>query len=192
MSEITHISKVFIIHGTNGNSKENWFPWLKSELEKLGISAICPDFPTGGNQNLENWLDAFQPFAEYMDSNCIFVGHSLGPAFILSLLEQSSMRIRAAFLVAPFATRLGIPQFDELNSTFVEKNFDWDKIKSNCMNFTVYASDNDPYVSMDKSRFVADKTGAKFKVVHGAGHFNSAAGYLKFEELLNDIELMAK
>jgi predicted alpha/beta hydrolase family esterase len=41
---------------------------------------------------------------------------------------------------------------------------------------------------MNKSRFVADHTGAKFKVVHNAGHFNAAAGYLKFEELLEDIK----
>ena len=29
------IQKVFIIHGANGNSKENWFPWFKEELVKL-------------------------------------------------------------------------------------------------------------------------------------------------------------
>jgi len=25
---------VFIIHGADGHPKENWFPWLKSELGK--------------------------------------------------------------------------------------------------------------------------------------------------------------
>ena len=187
---IRDILKVFIIHGTNGNSRENWFPWLKEELVKANpdIKVIVPDFPTGNNQSLENWLKAFEPFIKYIDSNCIFVGHSLGPAFIFSLLERVNTKIRAALLVAPFVTKLGIQQFDELNSTFIEKDFDWDKIKSNCANFTVYASDNDPYVDVSKSRFVADRTDAKFKVVHGAGHFNAAAGYLKFEEILEDIK----
>ena len=184
------IQRVFIIHGTNGSSKENWFPWLKEELGKANpdIEVIVPDLPTGNNQSLENWLKAFQPFIKYVDSNCIFVGHSLGPAFIFSLLERVNTKIRAAFLVAPFVTGLGIQQFDKLNSTFIKKDFDWNKIRSNCADFTVYASDNDPYVSIDKSRFVADRTNAKFKVVHGAGHFNAAAGYLKFEELLEDIK----
>jgi predicted alpha/beta hydrolase family esterase len=62
------IQRVFIIHGTNGNSKENWFPWLKEELNKASpdIRVIVPDLPTGNNQSLENWLKAFQPFIKYV------------------------------------------------------------------------------------------------------------------------------
>jgi predicted alpha/beta hydrolase family esterase len=180
--------KVFIIHGTNGNSKENWFPWLKEELEKTNIETIVPDFPTGDMQSLSSWLESFQPYIGRIDGDCIFVGHSLGPAFILSVLEQIDTRIRAAFLVAPFVSKLGIEQFDKSNKTFVEKEFNWEKIKTNCTDFTVYASDNDPYVSLERSRFVADHTDAKFKVVHGAGHFNAAAGYTKFKQLLEDIK----
>lgn len=182
------IQKAFIIHGTNGSSKENWFPWLKEELEKVNIETIAPDFPTGDMQSLDGWLKTFQPYTGRIDSDCIFVGHSLGPAFILSLLERIDTRIHAAFLVAPFVTMLGIEQFDRLNKTFVQKKFDWERIRTNCADFIVYASDNDPYVSLERSRFVADHTGAKFKVVHGAGHFNAAAGYTKFEQLLEDIK----
>lgn len=180
--------KVFVIHGTNGNSKENWFPWLKTELEKINIEAIVPDFPTGEAQSLESWLKAFRPYIGMIGEDTVFIGHSLGPAFILSVLEQIDTRIRAAFLVAPFVTKLGIEQFDKLNKTFVENEFDWDRIRTNCADFTVYASDNDPYVSVERSKFVADRTGAKFKVVHEAGHFNAVAGYTKFEQLLEDIK----
>jgi hypothetical protein len=181
--------KVFIIHGTNGNSNENWFPWLKEKLIEAShsIEVTVPNFPTGNEQSLESWLKTFEPYMNVMGEDPIFVGHSLGPAFILSVLERINTRIRAAFLVAPFVTKLGIEQFDKLNETFVEKDFDWDRIKSNCSDFTVYASDNDPYVGMDKSKSVAENVGARFIVVHNAGHFNSAAGYDKFEVLMGDI-----
>ena len=182
--------KVFIIHGTNGNSKENWFPWLKKELSKArpDIEVIVPDFPTGNAQSLENWLGVFQPYIGTIGEDTIFIGHSLGPAFILSVLEQIDKRIRAAFLVAPFVVKLGIEQFDKLNKTFIAKEFNWEEIRSHCTEFAVYASDNDPYVSMDKSKYVAENTKARFTVVHNAGHFNSAAGYTTFERLLEDIK----
>lgn len=74
----------------------------------------------------------------------------------------------------------------------MEKEFNGDKIKVNCSGFYVYASDNDPYVTLDKSRYVAEQLGAEFNVIRNARHFNAAAGYLKFERLLNDIKKLIK
>ena len=41
------MKKVVIIHGANGSPEENWFPWLKKELETKGIEVIIPQFPGG-------------------------------------------------------------------------------------------------------------------------------------------------
>ena len=35
-----------IIHGTEGYPEENWFPWLKSELEIIGYQTFVPQFPS--------------------------------------------------------------------------------------------------------------------------------------------------
>jgi predicted alpha/beta hydrolase family esterase len=176
---------VIIIHGAYGNPDENWFPWLKEELKKLGHSVFVPGFPTPENQNLQNWLNVFKNYEKYVDENSILVGHSLGPALILHILEKK--KAKAAFFVAGFLGNLGNDDFDTINSTFF-KNFDWESIRQNCKKFTVFHSDNDPYVPITKAKKLAASLGTEVIEVKNAGHFNKKAGYNKFEILLEKIK----
>ena len=183
-----------MIHGAYGHPKENWFPWLKERLEKKGVKVYIPKFPTPKDQTLKNWFKVFEKYWKIIDGETIMVGHSLGPAFILNVLErlERGRKIKAAFLVAPFVGLLGIPEFDRINKTFTEKRFNWRKIKNKCKKFYVYSSDNDPYVPLEKGKFLAKKLNAEFKIIRGAGHFNKAAGYTKFQILLKDLEKLLK
>ena len=79
--------KFVIIHGAYGNPSENWIPWLRESLEKLG-EVIVPEFPTPEGQSLENWRNVF----DSSDENTILIGHSLGPAFILDILERNKAK----------------------------------------------------------------------------------------------------
>jgi len=181
--------KIFIIHGSYGNPKENWFLWLKQELKKLGHTAFVPEFPTPEGQSLDNWMEVFNDFyLSKIDEDSILVGHSLGPAFILSVLEGLQEPVKACFFVSGFLGLLNNPEFDKINSTFTEKEFQWNKIKKNCEKFLLYHSNNDPYVPLEKSKELAEKLGVKVRVIGGAGHFNEKAGYKKFELLLKDIK----
>lgn len=178
---------VFIIHGAYGNAEENWFPWLRGELEKNGYRVFVPDFPTPDGQTLENWEKVFDEYGFYLNEETIFVGHSIAVAFILNVLEKEQKPVRACFLVAGFVDFLDDDELNSINKSFTDKEFNWGKIKNNCMNFHIYHSDNDPYVSLSKAEKLAEKLGVKIKVVGGAGHFNRVAGYDKFELLLEDI-----
>ncbi len=175
--------KVFMIHGAYGDPNENWFPWLRDKLRAEGHEVIVPEFPTPENQTLEAWLNVFEQYQ--VNEDTVFVGHSLGVAFILSLVEK--YKVKACFFVAGFLGEIGIQAFDEINESFVNKQFDWEKIRNNCSKFYVYHSDNDPYVPLSKGHELAAKLSAEFRSVEGAGHFNEKAGYVKFEELYGDI-----
>jgi len=72
--------------------------------------------------------------------------------------------------------------------TFAQKTFNWQQIKSNCQNFVVFHSDNDPYIKLEKGREVARHLDIEVTVVEGAGHFNKAAGYETFDLLLEKIK----
>ncbi len=184
------MTNVFIIHGAFGHPQENWFPWLKKELEKVGCKVFVPKFPTPEGQSLENWLNVFKDYEKYVDENTIFVAHSIGPSFVLHLLEK--YKTKATFLIAGFLGALGFAEVDKINSTFFEKPFDWKKIKENCKNIFVIGSDNDPYIPLEKTYELAEKLNVKPIIIHGAGHFNEKAGYTKFPFLLEKIKEFLK
>lgn len=182
------MTNIFIIHGSYGNPEENWFPWLKKQLEFLNCKVFVPKFPTPQNQSLETWMKVFKDYEKYIDENTIFVGHSLGPVFILNILEKTNKRIKACFFISGFLNLLGDETFDKINKTFVDKDFNWKKIKQNCSQFYIFHSDNDPYVPLKEAENLAKNLGTKVILVKGAGHFNEAAGYTKFDILLNMIK----
>lgn len=175
---------IFIIHGTYGHPRENWFPWLKEELEKLGHKAIVPAFPTPKNMSLRNWMKVMEQYT--INEDDILVGHSIGPALVLRLLEKN--KAKAAFLVAGFLGALDNDEVDDLNSSFFIEPFEWERIRANCKKIELIYSDNDPYVPVEKALELADKLKIKPILVKGAGHFNEAAGYTKFPRLLEDIK----
>lgn len=179
-----HMTKVFIFHGTAGYPEENWFPWLKEQLEAAGCEVFVPQFPTPENQTLENWFGVLEKYKKQITPETILVGHSLGGAFLLRVLEKYPAK--AAFLVATPIGVLPIKNY-ESDRPFIE-SFDWEKIKSNCNSFFVYHSDNDPYVSLENGKELARKLETKLTFIPSAGHFNKTAGFTKFELLFEEIK----
>ena len=180
----------FIIHGIYGHPDENWFPWLKKELEKKGYEVIVPKFPTPIGQSLERWMKIFKRYENKVNQDTVIIGHSLGAAFVLRYLEQSDKEIRAAFLVSGYHYVLE-NQFKELNKSFVDKKFNWNRIIENCENFFVIGSDNDEYISEDVTRQLSFNLNAELHIIPNGGHLNSKAGYNKFPfliELINKLK----
>ena len=181
-----NMTTFFIIHGAYGNPQENWIPWLKRALEKEGHTVFVPTFPTPEHQSLKSWLEVFQPYQRKLREDSIVIGHSIAPAFLLTILEKIPKPIKAAFFIAPFITPIGNPAFDTINQTFYRK-FKWKQIRQNCTQFYLFHSDNDPYVPLEKAEEVAKYLGVMVIIVKGAGHFNEKAGYTQFELLLKTI-----
>jgi len=179
--------KAIILHGTGGNPTENWFPWLASELESLGVTTICPMLPTPQNQNLDVWLREFNKQVGKIDENTIIIGHSLAPAFLLRYLSCSNIFVKASFFVAGFMSLLNIDEFDKLNNTFVIGSLNWSELKEKVGNCYLYNSIDDPYVPLDLGRDLASHLNANFIEIENGGHLNSSAGFIDFPMLLKDI-----
>lgn len=181
-------SNVLIIHGAYGSPCENWYRWLGGELEKSGARVFRPEFPTPDNQSLENWMDVFKGYETKLDENSIVVGHSLGVAFLLYVIEKLGHPIRAAFFVSGFITPLNNANYDVINESFMNLKFDWNKIIQNCKKFYIIHSDNDPYVPLKKAEEISRNLDINTKIIANAGHFNTESGYYKFESLFRMIK----
>jgi predicted alpha/beta hydrolase family esterase len=181
------MTNVIIIHGAYGHPEENWIPWLKIELEKLNCHVTVPRFPTPEGQTLANWLNVFDEYKLLLDKDSLVVGHSLGPALLLTVLERLNSPIRAAFFVSGFIGLLDNPDFDNINKSFVDKEFVWKKIKQNCQKFYIFHSDSDPYVPLSQGRDLTKKLNGELIIIKNGGHLNEQAGFKKFDLLLNKI-----
>ncbi len=181
----------FIFHGTDGYPEENWFPWMKKELEKLGIKTTVPQFLEADKPSLVKWSASFEPYEKEIGENTIILGHSLGATFLLRLLERIPGKIKAAFLVA---VPIGVPPIKnwEGDQPFIGHPFDWVKIKKHAEQFFVYQSDDDPYVSIGNGETLAKNLGVLMNFIPHAGHFNAKAGYREFPELLEKIKTLHK
>lgn len=180
------MKNAIIIHGTEGYPEENWFPWLKKELEQLGYKVSVPQFPSPPivPAKISEWFGVLNNYE--INEDTILIGHSLGGLFTLRILEKLSHPIKAAFLVG---TPIGIKpiKFYDRDAKFSGFNFDWDKIKKNAEHFVVFHSDDDPYVDLANGEELAKKLGIILHFVPNSGHFNAKAGYIQFPDLLNEI-----
>jgi uncharacterized protein len=183
------MKNAFIFHGTGGYPEENWFPWMSDELNSLGFDVHIPQFPTPENQTLENWFDVLNQYQNFIDQNTLMIGHSLGGAFLLRVLESIRTQIAAACIVsAPVGIR---PILNwEGDQPFIGHSFDWKKIREHSKDFIVFHSDNDPYVSFGNGEETAKQLGVELRFIPNAGHFNKAAGYIQFPELLDKIRVL--
>lgn len=185
----SYMKNAMIIHGTEGHPKENWFPWLKQELEKMECNVLVPQFPSPPiiPVKIAEWFDVLNNYKQYVNEDTILIGHSLGGVFTLRILEKLDHPVKAAIFVGtPIGVR-PILNYDRDNS-FSGFSFDWESIITKAHYFEVFQSDNDPYVSMENGEQLAKNLNVALNFVPNAGHFNTKAGYTKFDLLLEKLK----
>ena len=169
------IKRVFIIHGWEATPQDNWFPWLKRELTKLGFKVKVPAMPNTNKPKLNQWLTHLKKVIGSLNENTYLIGHSLGVITILRYLESlpAKQKIGGTVLVAGFSTPIG---YDELNN-FFEKPLDCQKVKMHINKIVAINSDNDPCVPLGQGKILEEKLGAKLIIMKQAGHLNMSDGF---------------
>ncbi len=153
-----------LLHGFTGSAQANFFPWLKSELEKQGHTVFCPDLPNTNEPTIAEQTQYVLDNAK-IDENTIILGHSLGGVVAMNILQKINTRIAKLVLVDSFI-RANFNDHDRAN---VEKSFDWkldfEKIKNNTSKILMLADKRFSIISEEQSKEVQNILGAARHVV---------------------------
>ena len=186
------MKRVFIIHGWEGYPEENWFPWLRSELETKGFEVFVPQLPDAENPRIEKWVPVVAKKVGVVDGSTYFVGHSIGCQTIARFLENQSESVKAggAIFVAGFFKRLTNMEDEEVKETadsWFDSPIDLDKVKRRLMTSVAIFSDDDQYVPLDNVDDFRDKLGSKIIIQKNKGHFNTKAGVTELPVVLEEL-----
>ena len=160
-----------ILHAWYSKPKNDWYLWLKKELEKKGYEVYVPDLPTMGT-NLPDMKKqiAFVEKNFKIDKDTIVFGHSLGTLLAMRLAEKHTFRKR--FLVAGW----------DFNDLTAEHRLFWPnpinhaKIIKNVKEIYVISSDNDPYITAITAEDMSKRLGGKFILIKNKCHFSKKLG----------------
>lgn len=173
---------MILLHGNGGGSgQDQWFPYIKRELEGIGVECIAPDLPDAQLARMQFWFPYFTDKLK-LSQDDIVVGHSSGALAILKYAEKNE--IGASVLVGTYYTDLGYE--DEKTSGYFDTPWLWNNIKANQKWTAIFASTDDPFIPIEEPRFIRDQLNSEYFEFTNQGHFGlQSVPKLEFPELLN-------
>lgn len=185
---------IFINHGFMGSNIENWFPWLKTELDNDNNQVIIPQYPIDEEKHFyQYWkkvLDVYKDF-DYINSDTIIIGHSSGCAFTIKYLIESNIKVDKLIMVSGFNNYVAPGEDDfhkSVNKSFYMSDEDLIKVSSLCNEIICIYGNDDPYINKETFQDFCFKLKAREVIIKNGGHLNKNAGYEKFEEILKYVK----
>ena len=171
--------RAIIIPGNNNTSiLESWYPYVKKELEKLGLDVIAKNMPDPDLARKQFWLPFIEEHVKN-ESNSILVGHSSGAVAILRYLEEN----KAGGTVLVGASHTDLNDKKEKISGYFDEPWNWEKIRKNVKWIIQFASTDDPYIPIAEARHINGKLNSEYYEFTNHGHFMQA----EFPELVEAI-----
>lgn len=184
------MKRVIIIHRWEGGSHDDWRPWLKSELEKLGYEVQVPDMPDTDVPVIEKWVRKLSEVVGTPDADTYFVGHSIGCQTILRYLETISTPIGGAVFVAGWFNlgNLEDEEVKEIARPWIETPIDLEKVKAVLPQSKLIISENDPYGCLEENKQKFAQIMTKVIIVPNAGHFTAEDGFTELPVVIEEIK----
>ena len=168
------MKRVYLVHGWGGSSEDNWFPWLKKELEERGAEVYSLDMPDTSHPKIEEWVKELEYRIDEADRQTYFIGHSIGCQTILRYMEKlhRDRKIGGCLFVAPWFNLINLnPEEMEIAHPWINTRADFGRIIEHCTKFVSLFSEDDPDVPLSDSEIFRRKLGSEIIVEKGKGHF---------------------
>jgi len=189
------MKRVFIVHRWEGSPQNDFYPWLKRELEERGFKVIVPIMPDTNHPKIDVWVPHLKEQVGTIDKDTYFVGHSMGGQTVLRYLASLSEEsvCGGVVLVASF-TRIDQTVLERdgeeitaIAKPWLETPIHWAKILPHATKFTCIFSDDDPYVALSETDVFKKNLGAKIVLEHNKGHFDDGHGVTELPSALKSI-----
>jgi uncharacterized protein len=156
-------TKILTIPGYGGSGKGHWQTYWENEIE----NTVRVEQEAWDNPQLDLWIETLDSYIQ-KNQNYVLVAHSLACSLVAhwaSKYESSS--IIGALLVS--ASDVDSPEHtpDEV------RNFSPMPTSELPFKSILLASDNDPYVSINRAEFFAKSWGSEFVNLGSYGHINA-------------------
>ncbi len=159
--------KVILIHGNGGSTPhDNWFPWVKDQLEAKGIRVLSPQFPDAPLARESFWMPFLKEIIDG-DEDVVIIGHSTGA--IVAMRFAETHKLLGTVLVGSYHSDLGIE--NEKLSGYFDRPWDWDAIQSNQQWIIQFASTDDPWIPIEEARTVHKRLNTEYYEFESLGHF---------------------
>lgn len=160
-----------IVPGLNNSDEKHWQSfWQKSLQNTSRVQQRDWDHP-----QRDEWVKTLGDTIQKLNDDTIIVAHSLGVATTVIYLTQNQGKIpshiKGAFLVSP----------SDVDNIEVIKHFTPMPLEKLTIPACVVASENDPFVSMERAEFFASAWGVKLFNAGKLGHINSASDLREWE-----------
>lgn len=178
-----NLKTIFIPGNGGGSPKDNWFPYLKTELEKLGVTVLASEFTDNKLAREKYWI----PFLKNelkADETSILIGHSTGAIAAMRYAEK--YKIAGSVLVATYYTDLN--NETEKASGYFDRSWDWNAIKNNQQWIIEFASTDDPWIPINEPRFIHEKLNTEYYEFTDQGHFGFPEKKAEFPQLLDALK----
>lgn len=182
------MTRVIIVHGFKGKPDTNWKPWLKSQLEGIGVDVAVPEMPNTDSPIADEWVSKLSNTIGAPNGDTFLVGHSLGCMTILRYLEElhEGEKIGGCVFVAGFTDKF--EKYSGGHDSFFDHKLDWEIIKLHCDKFVAIQSSDDSSVEIEQLDLFGKNLNAKTIRADGMGHFGSADGVFEVPLVLDELK----
>jgi hypothetical protein len=164
---------ILIIPGLGDSGEEHWQNYWLQHFE-TAQKVIQKDWD---NPILADWLESLTAAIESVEGKIIIVAHSLSCSLISHWSKENKInKIAGALLVAPADVDSPAHTPDEI------RNFAPIPLLKLEFPTIVVTSSNDPYISIERATFLAEKWGSSIVNIGDKGHLNSESKLGYWEE----------
>jgi predicted alpha/beta hydrolase family esterase len=185
------VKRAVILHGTSATPADNWFPWLKQQLEARGYEVWVPQLPGAEAPNAQRYTE-FLLSSDWDFQDSLVIGHSAGAVEILHLLQHlpDDVIVKTAVCVSAFSQVLADePDWEQLKGLFAEP-LEYPAIAKKAGTLLFVHAADDPWCDPEQAKRLAQQTESEYVELPSGQHFSLSLDptYTEFPQLVEILE----